>query len=252
MLFDTHAHYDDAAFDADRHEVLASLPDAGVSGVVNCACSRTSAEASLALAETYDFVYAAVGVHPENIEDATGGYLKDLAVLAAHSRCVAIGEIGLDYHWRKDTAERQKAVFAEQIRLANALHLPVIIHEREAFADCYDILKHERPQRGVMHCFSGNTQTLRLVLELGLFIGVGGMLTFKNNVKTVEMCPFIPDDRLLLETDCPYLSPVPMRGRRNRSDYLGHVADRLAELRHTTREAIEVLTEQNARAFFNI
>ncbi len=252
MLFDTHAHYDDAAFDADRHQVIASLPAQGVSGVVNCGCSRASSEASLALSQRYEFVYAAIGIHPEDVEDAADGYLLDLERLAGQSGCVAIGEIGLDYHWSKQTAERQKMVFAEQIRLANALHLPVIIHEREAFADCYDILKRERPLCGVMHSFSGNTQTLRLVLELGLYIGVGGMLTFKNNVKTVEMCPLIPDDRLLLETDCPYLSPVPMRGRRNRSDYLCYVADKLAALRHTDREAIERLTEQNARAFFGL
>lgn len=252
MIFDTHAHYDDAAFDADRDEVLEELPSSGVSGVINCGCSVSSSEASLRLAERYGYIYAAVGLHPEDIDGMGEAELSAIRQLASHEKCVAIGEIGLDYHYTKETAEKQKEFFIRQIELANEKDLPVIIHERDAFSDCYDILSAHRPKKGVMHSFSGNRETLPMILSLGLYIGVGGMLTFKNNKKTVAMCPDIPADRFLIETDAPYLSPEPLRGRRNRSDHLRHVAQRIGEIRGITADEVERLSEENARRLFSV
>lgn len=252
MIFDSHAHYDSHQFDEDRFVVLSSMPESNVSGIVNCGCDIPSSEMSLSFADKYPYVYASVGFHPGCVEDYKDGDLDVIKELSRHEKCVAIGEIGLDYHYGKEFKEEQKALFINQLRLANEVKKPVIIHEREAFADCLEILKAEKPERGVMHCFSGNRETLPLILNLGLYIGVGGTLTFKNNVKTVEMCPLIPKDRLLLETDAPYLAPVPLRGKRNHSSYIIHVAERVAELMNMTTEEVLKLTEENAKRFFGI
>lgn len=252
MIFDTHAHYDDGAFDTDRDEVIKTLPQKGVGYVINCGCDILSSQKALALAEKYPHVYAATGVHPENLNGAEDGYLEKIKSLAEHKKCVAIGEIGLDYHYGKENKEKQKEIFIEQIRLANCLSLPVIIHERDAYKDCLEILKSERPKKGVMHCFSGNSVTLREVLELGLYIGVGGTLTFKNNVKTVEMIRYVPKDRLLFETDAPYLSPVPLRGKRNSSENIKYVSDKAAEILGVPAEELLDLTLKNAKRLFNI
>ena len=252
MIFDSHAHYDSHQFDEDRFVVLSSMPESNVSGIVNCGCDIPSSEMSLSFADKYPYVYASVGFHPGCVEDYKDGDLDVIKELSRHEKCVAIGEIGLDYHYGKDFKEEQKALFINQLRLANEIKKPVIIHEREAFSDCLEILKAEKPERGVMHCFSGNKETLPLILNLGLYIGVGGTLTFKNNVKTVEMCPLIPKDRLLLETDAPYLAPVPLRGKRNHSSYIIHVAERIAELMNMTTEEVLKLTEENAKRFFGI
>ena len=252
MIFDSHAHYDSHQFDEDRFVVLSSMPESNVSGIVNCGCDIPSSEMSLSFADKYPYVYASVGFHPGCVEDYKDGDLDVIKELSRHEKCVAIGEIGLDYHYGKDFKEEQKALFINQLRLANEIKKPVIIHEREAFSDCLEILKAEKPEKGVMHCFSGNRETLPLILNLGLYIGVGGTLTFKNNVKTVEMCPLIPKDRLLLETDAPYLAPVPLRGKRNHSSYIIHVAERIAELMNMTTEEVLKLTEENAKRFFGI
>ena len=252
MIFDSHAHYDSHQFDEDRFVVLSSMPESNVSGIVNCGCDIPSSEMSLSFADKYPYVYASVGFHPGCVEDYKEGDLDVIKELSRHEKCVAIGEIGLDYHYGKDFKEEQKALFINQLRLANEVKKPVIIHEREAFLDCLEILKAEKPERGVMHCFSGNRETLPLILNLGLYIGVGGTLTFKNNVKTVEMCPLIPKDRILLETDAPYLAPVPLRGKRNHSSYIIHVAERIAELMNMTTEEVLKLTEENAKRFFGI
>ena len=252
MIFDSHAHYDSHQFDEDRFVVLSSMPESNVSGIVNCGCDIPSSEMSLSFADKYPYVYASVGFHPGCVEDYKDGDLDVIKELSRHEKCVAIGEIGLDYHYGKDFKEEQKALFINQLRLANEIKKPVIIHEREAFSDCLEILKAEKPERGVMHCFSGNRETLPLILNLGLYIGVGGTLTFKNNVKTDEMCPLIPKDRILLETDAPYLAPVPLRGKRNHSSYIIHVAERIAELMNMTTEEVLKLTEENAKRFFGI
>lgn len=252
MIFDSHAHYDDEAFDSDRDEVLEKLPEKGVGYVINCGCDIPSSEKALALSEKYPHVYAAIGVHPENLNGAEDGFLEKIKSLSFHEKCVAIGEIGLDYHYGKENKEKQKEIFIEQILLANELSLPVIIHEREAYSDCLQILKSERPKKGVMHCFSGNSVTLSEILDLGLYIGVGGTLTFKNNVKTVEMIKYVPKDRLLFETDAPYLSPVPLRGKRNSSENIGYVAERAAQILGTSAAELLDLTNKNAKTLFGI
>ncbi len=252
MIFDTHAHYYSEEYDQDRGEVLNTLAEKGVGYVINCGCDVETTEKCLAMAEEYDFLYASAGFHPGHMELFKEGTLDEIEKLSFHKKCVAIGEIGLDYHYGKDYKEEQKLIFAKQIEIANRRNLPIIVHEREAFSDCMEILKRENPKSGVMHSFSGNKVTLFEVLELGMYIGVGGMLTFKNNVKTVEMCPLIPKDRLLLETDCPYLAPTPMRGKRNHSAYIDYVAEKVAQLWKTTKEEVLEASFKNAKRLFNI
>lgn len=249
-IFDSHAHYDDEAFENDRRELLASLPDKGVCGVVNCGCDFSSSQKAIELSEELHYIYAAVGIHPENADKAAE--LSAVRCLARHEKCVAIGEIGLDYHYTEENKEEQKALFEEQLVMARELSLPVIIHERDAYADCLEILKKHAPLKGVMHCFSGNRETLREVLALGLYIGVGGTLTFKNNRKTVEMLPLVPEDKLLFETDSPYLSPEPVRGRRNNSANIFHVACRAAQILDKSAEELLEKTCSNAEEFFGI
>lgn len=252
MIFDSHAHYDSEQFDEDRFSLLDKMEEEGVSGIVNCGCDIPSSKLSLSFAEKYPYIYASVGFHPGCVEDYKEDDLDIIKELSKNEKCVAIGEIGLDYHYGKDFKEEQKDLFINQLRLAKEVGKPVIIHEREAFSDCLEILKAEKPEKGVMHCFSGNKETLPLILNLGLYIGVGGTLTFKNNVKTVEMCPMIPKDRILLETDAPYLSPVPLRGKRNHSSYIKYVAERVGELMNMTTDEVIKLTEENAKRFFGI
>lgn len=249
-IFDSHAHYDDEAFENDREALLASLPDDGVCAVVNAGCSVESSKKAIELAEKFPFVYAAVGCHPENADEefSEEAYLA----LAKHERCVAIGEIGLDYHYTSENKERQKEIFIRQLHMAEKLDMPVVIHERDAYADCINILKEHTPRRAVMHCFSGNSETVKEVLALRLYIGVGGTVTFKNNRKTVEMLPYVPLDRLLLETDAPYLSPEPNRGKRNNSANIKFVAQRVAEILGTDAENIFHKTSENAANFFGI
>lgn len=252
MIFDTHAHYDDDAYKADRDDVIMHQADAGVSCIVNCGCDVKSSGEALKLAHEYGFVYASVGLHPENIDDEDEGWLEKIKALSFDEKCVAIGEIGLDYHYGRENAEAQKAAFVAQLKLADERALPVIIHERDAYADAMEILKSRTPKKAVMHCFSGNRETLREVLELGFYIGVGGTLTFKNNKKTVEMLPFVPADRLLFETDAPYLSPEPLRGRRNSSENIRYVAERAADILGKSADCLLELTENNAKEFYSL
>lgn len=252
MIFDTHAHYYSEEYDVDRTLVLSTLREKGVGYVINCGCDVEATKKCLKMAEDYDFLYASSGFHPGHIEFYEEDTLSKIEELSFHEKCVAIGEIGLDYHYGKEYKEEQKVIFSEQIKIANRRNLPIIVHEREAFSDCMEILKREKPKSGVMHSFSGNKVTLFEVLDLGMYIGVGGMLTFKNNVKTVEMCPLIPKDRLLLETDCPYLSPTPMRGKRNHSVYINYVADKVAELWGKDREYVLDVSLENAKRLFGI
>ncbi len=250
LIFDTHAHYDDAKFDECRERLLAEeLPANGVCGIVTCGCDGASSEQALALAERYDYVYAAVGVHPENLESKTA--IDEIERLAAHPKCVAIGEIGLDYYWDDSTKSDQLKTFEEQLKLSLRLNKPVIVHDRDAHADTLELLKRYCP-KGVVHCFTGSMEMAREILKIGMYIGVGGSLTFKNARRLPEIVAELPTDRLLLETDCPYLSPEPFRGKLNRSDRIIHVARRIAEIRGTSVGEILSATRENAQKLFNI
>ncbi len=250
MIFDSHAHYDDEAFEPDRESLLSSLPEKGVARAVNCGCDVASSEKALSLSEKFPFIYAAVGIHPENADECDD--ISAIERLAKHNKCVAIGEVGLDYHYTKENKELQKEIFIAQIELSNRLGLPLIIHEREAYSDCLGILKAHTPKKAVMHCFSGNSESVREVLKLGLYIGVGGTLTFKNNKKTVEMLPNVPLERLLFETDAPYLSPEPVRGKRNDSSNIKYVAERAGLILGKEADELLRITYDNAMKFFGI
>lgn len=248
LIFDTHAHYDDGRFDNDRRALLTELPRRGVCGVISCGCDTESSKKALNLAEHFDYIYAAVGLHPENIGD---GRLCEIEQLAQSNKCVAIGEIGLDYYWTQDNKAEQKALFAAQLALANRLDLPVIVHDRDAHADTLELLHAYRP-KGVVHSFSGSAEMAREILALGMYLGIGGVLTFKNAKKLPEIAAALPDDRILLETDAPYLTPAPYRSKTNHSAMIYLTAEKLAALRGTTVDKILRQTEKNAKELFRI
>ena len=248
LIFDSHAHYDDAKFDNIRDELLEALPRHGVCGVINCGCDIKSSKKALSYAEKYPYIYAAVGVHPENIG---GGTAAEIEELTKHKKCVAIGEIGLDYYWVSDNKEEQKALFEEQLILANRLGLPVIVHDRDAHADTLELLKKLRP-KGVVHSFSGSAQMAKEILNLGMYIGIGGVITFKNAKKLPEVVEMLPEDRFLLETDAPYLTPVPYRGEINHSAMIYYTAKKIAELKNTTVEQVLSSARKNTENLFGI
>ncbi|MBQ1234020.1 MAG: TatD family hydrolase [Oscillospiraceae bacterium] len=253
-MFDSHAHYDDEDFDTDRHRVLQSLKEQGVDFVLNAACDVKSCRTTLALTKEYDFVYGSAGIHPhsaaEVLEDES--YIELIKQCAANERIVAIGEIGLDYHYDFSPRDAQKAVFIRQMQLARELNMPVIIHSREATADTLEILKMFPEVTGVVHCFSGSDQTALEVLKLGYFVGFTGSVTFKNNKKGPAAAAVVPLDRLLIETDCPYMAPVPLRGKRCDSTMLPHVAQKLAEIKGVTPQEIIDCARKNTLKLFNI
>ena len=250
-IFDTHAHYDDEAFQDDLEGLLSAFPEGGISGVVSCGVNEESSKKNIELAHKYGFIYAAVGYHGLNTEDLTDNYLEAIKTLAQDEKVVAIGEIGLDYHYEKETKDLQIKIFREQIKLANELNLPVIVHDREAHEDTLNILKELKP-KGVLHCFTGSVETAREILKLGMYIGLGGAVTFKNAVKPVEVAKFVPEDRLVLETDAPYMSPVPFRGKRCTSLLIPYTAQKIADVRNTDVQALLDATDRNARELFNI
>ncbi len=253
MIFETHAHYDDEQFDADRDELLSSLADGGVGLVVNPSVTAENAKKVLAMAEKYPFFYAAVGVHPENCAHYDEKELAALRELAKHPRCVAIGEIGLDYYWEENPPrEFQQRVFREQMALAQELCLPVIVHDREAHADSLSIVKEFPEVKGVFHCYSGSAEMAKELLKRGWMISFTGVVTYKNARKTVEAAEVIPLDRLMIETDAPYMSPVPKRGTRNDSRNLIYIAEKLAEIKGISTEELIRITEENAKRFFDI
>lgn len=253
MLFDTHAHFDDEQFDADRDEVLKSLKSYGVGNIVNIGSSMKTSRTSVALAEKYDFVYATVGVHPSETGELCEADIDELKRLAANPKVRAIGEIGLDYHYPDDVKPSiQKKWFARQLELAKELDMPVVIHDRESKGECLEILKEHKISNGVVHCFSGSAETAREILKLGMMISFTGVLTFKNAKKAIAACAAVPLDRLMIETDCPYMSPEPHRGRRNFSGYVEFVARKMAEIKGVSYDELVNITERNAKRFYGI
>ncbi len=250
VIFDSHAHYDDRAFDADREELLASLPQRGVGAVVNAAVDVASSQAILRMSEQYPHIYAAVGIHPEAVGRATDDHLAVLAKSARGPKVVAIGEIGLDYHY-DDAAPRelQRAWFRRQLALAGEMNLPVIVHDRDAHEDVLALLKEYRPH-GVVHCFSGSVEMMREVVALGMYIGLGGATTFKNAKRPIAVAQEVPLDRLLLETDAPYMAPEPYRGKRCDSAMIAHTAARIAAVRGMNADDLLAATYRNAERLF--
>ena len=251
-IFDVHAHYDDEKFDSDREELLSSLPDMGVRAVVNATVDLVTTKKAIEFSEKYQFMYAAVGIHPENLENLPQDYLSQLAKLYENNKkVVAIGEIGLDYYW-DIPKEPQLKVFEDQLKLAMELNAPVVIHDREAHADTMRILKKYTPEKILLHCYSGSKEMLKEVMKLGAYISMGGVVTFKNARVPVEVCEAVPVERLLLETDCPYLSPVPFRGKRNSSEKIAFTAEKIAEIKGMDAQKLIDITTQNACDFFGI
>lgn len=253
MIFDTHAHYDDEQFDEDRHELLMSMSEGGIGTIVNVGASMNSCRTTLELTRKYPFVYGAVGVHPDEVGTLTEEDMEWLKSASADPKIVSIGEIGLDYYWNVSESEIQKRWFIRQLDLAKEVKLPVIIHSREAAKDTLDIMKaHGREQGGVIHCFSYSVETAREYLNMGYYIGIGGVVTFKNAKKLKEVAEYTPLDRIVLETDCPYLAPVPNRGKRNSSLNLTYVADAISEIKGIPVEEVIAMTEKNARCMYRL
>lgn len=250
-IIDTHAHYDDEAFNADRDELIKNMLDTNVDRIITVGCSLERSRTSVELAERYDRIYASVGIHPDECYDLPDDYIEQLRLMSRHSKVVAIGEIGLDYHYEGYKKDIQIKRFKEQLELAQELNLPIIIHSREATQDTLDILQEYKP-KGVMHCFSGSAETAQKIIDLGMMISFTGVLTFKNAKKAVEACKIIPMDRLMLETDCPYMTPVPHRGERNNSSYTYHTAEKVAEIKNMSVNEVIEICNANAVSFFNL
>lgn len=254
MYFDSHAHLDDRQFDADREELLSSMAANGISNIVDIGADLPSSRRAVKLAETYPFLYAAVGIHPSEVVRMDEGTLSAIAELCQqHKKVVAIGEIGLDYHY-DDAPARDTQIFwfKQQLKLAWHLKKPVVIHSRDAMEDTIKVLKQEKAHGGILHCFSGSWESAKIFLDLGYHISFAGPVTFKNARNLPDVAARVPDERLLIETDCPYLAPEPHRGTRNSSIYVKEVAKKLAEIRGTTPEAIAKLTSDNAKRLFHI
>ena len=253
MLFDTHAHYDDEAFDTDREALLSAMPEHNVGLIVNPGCTVETSRQAVALAEQFAHVYAAVGIHPENCGDFTDSDIDILRQLAQHEKVVAIGEIGLDYYWAENPSrEWQQKVLRAQLALAEELSLPVIIHDRDAHADTLAIVKEFPQVRGVFHCYSGSVEDARTLLKMGWMLSFNGAITFKNARKAPEVIAEVPMERIMIETDSPYLTPVPYRGKRNDSGYVHLVAEKIAEIKGLTAVEVEDVTFENGKRFFGI
>lgn len=247
-IFDTHAHYDDNRFDANLDTLMSQMNERGVDKIINCGCDKKTSLKSLEFAEKYPFVLAAVGIHPSNMGDTT---LSDIENLAKHKKCVAIGEIGLDYYWVNDNKNEQKETFISQIELAKKFDLPIIVHDRDAHEDTLEILKEHKP-KGVVHSFSGSVEMAKEILNLGMYLGIGGVITFKNAKKLPEVVKMLPLERLLLETDAPYLAPVPFRGKTNHSQMIYLIAAKIAEIKNMTTQKILEISYNNAQNLFNL
>ena len=252
-IFDTHAHYDAEQFDQDRDQVLAALPEAGVGLVVDPGCDVRSSRAAVALAERYPQVYAAVGIHPEDCTGYTPADLEAIRTLCGHEKVVAVGEIGLDYYWPENPPRAlQEQVFRDQLALALELDLPVIIHDREAHGDSLRVVLEYPGLRGVFHCFSGSPEMAQILLKRGWYLGFDGPITYKNARRAPEVAAVTPLDRIVVETDAPYLTPAPFRGKRNDSRYLPYVIEKLAEWKGVTPERMTELTWENGKRLFGL
>ncbi|MDY3013925.1 MAG: TatD family hydrolase [Evtepia sp.] len=252
MLFDTHAHYYVQAFDEDRDQVLSSLPGEGVGYVLCPGCDLPTSQASIDLAEAYPFVYAAVGVHPEDALGLPEDWLDQVAALTRHPKVKAIGEIGLDYYWQEVPRDLQKEVFRAQLALARDLDLPVVVHDREAHGDSLAIVKEFPGVRGVFHCYSGSVEDAKTLVKLGWHLSFTGTITFKNARKAPEVIQAVPLERIMVETDAPYMAPTPFRGKRCDSRYVYRMAETIAQLKGLTREEVEQATTENGLRLFGI
>jgi len=252
FLYDTHAHLDDSQFDSDRDAVIEKIRNSNVGFLNNIAADIPSSHASIALAEKYDFIHATVGVHPSDVLSMTDNDMETLRELSKHPKVVAIGEIGLDYHYDDSDPEIQKYWFRKQLDLAKELDMPVVIHDRDSKGECIAILKEKNITNGVFHCFSGSAETAKELIKMGLHISFTGVVTFKNARRAVEAVKAIPMDRLFIETDCPYMAPEPFRGNRNDSSMIYRVAEKIAEIKELPLEEVIRITTENAIRFFGI
>lgn len=252
-IFDTHAHYDSDSFDEDRENVIKELKENGVIGVLNCGSDLYGLRKSVELAKEFDMFYAAVGIHPENADEFNEDVVKEIKEFVKNEKVKAIGEIGLDYYWEENPPrEVQKEVFRAQMKLADELNLPVVIHDRDAHKDTLEIMKEFPHVIGVVHCFSGSVELAKECIKLGYYIGFTGVLTFKNAKKLVDVCREIPAERMLVETDCPFMAPVPFRGKRNKSDYIEYIIDKMSEIRGISGEEMNEVLLNNKKRLFKI
>ena len=253
-IFDTHAHYDDNAFDEDRDTLLAQLPAEGIAKVVNIGASLASCRRTLELMEQYDYIYGAIGIHPSDTAELNEEHMQWLKEACGHEKCVAVGEIGLDYYWDEPERDIQKKWFLRQLDLARELALPVVIHSRDAAKDTVDLMTEAKAGEigGVIHCFSYTKETARIFLDMGFYIGIGGVLTFNNAKKLREAVEYIPMERIVLETDCPYLAPVPFRGKRNSSLNIPYVIVAMAEIKGISQEDVRQQAWKNAHELYRM
>lgn len=251
LIFDTHAHYDDKSFDKDRAEVLDMLPQKDVFAVVNAGADIESSVKSIEISKEYNYVYASVGIHPENIPDEKCDYINILENLLKNEKVVAVGEVGLDYHYSKDRKKEQLKLFEDQIILAIKHNLPILVHDREAHRDTMDLLKKYNP-KGIVHCFSGSVEMAKEVIKFGMYIGIGGLITFKNAKTAVSVVENIPLSSIVLETDAPYMTPVPFRGTRCNSSHIKYTAEKIAEIKKINVDEVLKITKENACKIFNL
>ncbi|MCC8081340.1 MAG: TatD family hydrolase [Lachnospiraceae bacterium] len=254
MIFDTHAHYDDEQFDTDRDALLQSMRGRGVGCIVNVGASTAGCRAAVRLAGQYDFIYAALGIHPDEVGSINDDFFSWMRSEAeSNPKVVAIGEIGLDYHWDVEPREVQKEWFLRQMELARDLSLPIAVHSRDAAQDTFDLIsRYGRDLPGILHCFSYSPEMAAEYVKLGYYIGLGGVVTFKNAKKAKETAQIIPLERIMLETDCPYMAPTPFRGKRNSSDLIVYVAEEIARIKEISTEEVISVTEENAKRLFQL
>ncbi|MDR0738589.1 MAG: TatD family hydrolase [Oscillospiraceae bacterium] len=252
LIFDTHAHYHDSAFDIDRKKLLDRLPSFGVSGVINCSTNLENAEETIKLCKKYEYIFAGIGIHPLYVKDLQENYQEKVIHLAKENRkVVCIGEIGLDYYHNKENKEEQKEFFENQIKIAKKLDLPVVVHDRESHEDVLKILEKHKP-KGVVHCFSGDSQMANKLVEIGMYLGFGGTVTFRNTEQIKDVLLNIPEERILLETDAPYLAPKPFRKKRCDSSFILYTAKKIAEIKNTSIHDLLWATKENACDLFSL